>query len=532
MAQLSGVPILILKEGTEDKREKEARNQNINAIMAIAETVRSTLGPKGMDKMLVDGLGDVTITNDGAEILKNLDIENVAANMAVNLAKNIDDTVGDGTTSVVIFAAALLKNALELTEQDIHTQPIRHGFKLAADKAIEIINQIEEKVSKDDDQILKNAAITAMNSKEISTLKEFFAELAIKAVKQISGDTTFDKVGNIKIVKAPGKSLKDSEVIQGLYLEKSKANPIMPDMLKDAKIAVVRKKLDVVKTEFDAQIQIFNPADIKKFLDQEEKMLHEYVKIFKNLGVTMIVNNKEISDKFAAYLAKEGISAIKNLSEDNLKAILKAVDANLVDDLNTLSEADLGCCDKVKFQKIENDEYTLFEGCKNPKAISIVLKGGLKKILDTAEVALHDVLSVVAKIIDTQAVVAGGGATYMELSKRLRAYANEVSGKEQLAVLSFALALEEIPKVLVQNSGLDEVEKMTKLRAAHKTDADKWIGIDTISNTIENTFEKGIIEPAALVKHVIKAGVELANLILRVDRIIAAKSASRGGFEP
>ena len=226
MSQLSGVPVLILKEGTEDKREKEARYQNINAIMAIAETVRSTLGPKGMDKMLVDGLGDVTITNDGAEILKNLDIENVAANMAINLAKNIDDQIGDGTTSVVIFAAALLQNALELTEQDVHTQPIRHGFKLAADKAIEILGQIEEKISKEDDQILKNVAITAMNSKEISTLKEFFADLAIKAVKQISGDNTFDKVGNIKIVKASGKALKDSEVIKGLYLEKAKnVNP-------------------------------------------------------------------------------------------------------------------------------------------------------------------------------------------------------------------------------------------------------------------------------------------------------------------
>ncbi len=531
MSQLSGVPILILKEGTEDKREKEARYQNINAIMTIAETVRSTLGPKGMDKMLVDGLGDVTITNDGAEILKGLDIENAAANMVVNLAKNIDEQIGDGTTSVTIFAAALLKNALELTEQDVHTQPIRHGFKLAADKAIEIINKIEEKISKDDIAILKNAAITAMNSKEISMLKSHFADLAIKAVRQISSETTFDKVGNIKIVKAPGKSLKDSEVIQGLYLEKSKASPVMPDIIRNAKIAVVRKKLDVVKTEYDAQIQIFNPADMQKFLDQEEKMLMEYIKIFKGVGVNMIVNNKEVSDKFAAHLAKEGIGAIKNLSEDNLKAILKAVGANLVDDLSSLTEADLGYAEKIKFQKIDNDEYTLFEGCKNPKAISIVLKGGLKKILDTAEVALHDVLNVVAKVMDTQLVVAGGGATYMELAKRLKTYSNEVSGKEQLAVLSFALALEEIPKVLVQNSGLDEVEKITLLRAAHKTDADKWIGIDTITGTIENTFKKGIIEPSALIKHVIKAGVELSNLILRVDRIIAAKSSSKGGLE-
>lgn len=527
---MSRVPVIILKEGTEETQEKEARKRNVNGILAIAETVRSTLGPKGMDKMLVDGMGDITITNDGAEILKSLNIESVSANMMVNLASSTDKEIGDGTTSVVIFSAALLQNALELTEQDVHPKHITHGFKLASTKALEIVNKIAVKISKDDDNVLKNAAITAMNAKEINTLKEFFADLSLKAVKQIAGDNTFNKVNNIKIVKAPGKSLKDSEVIQGLYLEKPKVSPVMENVTKDVKIAVIRKKLDVNKTEFDAQIRISNPADIQKFLDQEDQILQDYMKVFKDLGVNMIVNNKEISDKFAGYLAKDGIIAIKNLSDDNMKAVTKAIGANVVDDLTSLSEEDMGYAETVKFEKVDKDEYTIFSGCKNPKAVSIILRGGLKKILDSAEVSLHDVLSVLAKIIDTKQVVAGGGAIYMELSKRLKDYANEVKGKEQLAVSAFALALEEIPRTLVRNAGLDEVEMITQLRAAHKSDSDKWIGIDTISNSIQDNFKRGIVEPAALISHIIKAGSELATLILRVDRIISAKGTSPMGM--
>jgi chaperonin GroEL (HSP60 family) len=450
--------------------------------------------------------------------------------MMVNVAKSTDEEIGDGTTSVVLFSAALLQNALELTEQDLHPKHITHGFKLATMKALEIVKEIAVKIPREDDNVLRNAAITAMNSKIISTVNEFFADLALKAVKQIAEDNTFSKVKNIRIVKAPGKSLTDSELIQGLYLQKSKASPVMPDVSKDVKIAVIRKKLDVSKTEFDAQIRISNPADIQKFLDQEDQILQGYMKIFKDLGIKMIVNNKEISDKFAGYLAKEGIIAIKSLSEDNMKAITKAIGANIVDDLTSLSQEDLGYAETVKFEKIDNDEYTLFSGCKNPKAVSILLKGGLKKILDSAEVSLNDVLCVIAKILDTQMVVAGGGAIYMELAKRLKEYANEVQGKAQLAVSAFALALEEVPRTLVRNAGLDEVEMITQLRAAHKSDSDKWIGIDTISNTIQDNFEKGIVEPAVMINHIMKAGSELANLILRVDRIISAKGTSPMGM--
>jgi thermosome len=522
---MSNVPIIILREGSEDVREKEARYQNIKAMVAVSELVKSTLGPRGMDKMLVDNLGDATITNDGAEILKALDIENVAAAMMVNLAKSIDTEIGDGTTSAVIFTSALLQNALELIEQDIHPQHISLGYRLASNKSIEIINNIAEKISENDDDILKNAAITAMNSKNISNWKEFFADLALKAVKQISGKNTFGKVSNIKIVKAPGKSLNESQLITGVYIKKEKTNPMMPDVIKNAKIAVIRKKLLVSKTEFDAQIQIFNPQDIQKFLDQEDKILQDYLKILKNLGINMIVNAQDISDKFSSYLAREGIAAIKNLGESDYKSVLKAVDARLVDDTSGLSEEDLGYAEMVKFEKIDKDEYILFSGCKNPKSLSIVLKGGLEKILNTAEIALNDVLSVIAKIIDTKTVVAGGGAIFMELAKRIKAYANEVSGKEQIAITSYALALEEIPRILIRNAGLDEIEKITELRAAHKTENDKWVGIDTFTNTIGNNWEKGIVEPAELIKHILKTSSELATLILRVDRIISAKGA-------
>jgi len=524
------VPILILKEGTEETKEKEARMQNINAIMAITETVKSTLGPKGMNKMLVDSVGDITITNDGAEILKNLDIENVAANMMVNIAKAIDEEIGDGTTSAVIFAAALLSNALELIEQNIHPKPITHGYKLANDEALAIIKDIAEKISEEDDEILKNIAKTAMNSKDVVGMKEFFADLALKAIKNIKekDGTTFSKVSNVKIVKAPGKSLKDSELINGVYIQKEKVHSSMPDTIKNAKIAVIRKKLDVVKTEFDAQIRIQSPGDIQKFLDQEDKMLLDSLKIFKDLGVSMVVNSQDISDKFGAYLAKEGIAAIKNLGDEDIKSVTKAVGANRVDDIKTLSQEDLGFAQTIKFQKLDKDEYTQFLGCKNPKSVTILLKGGLDKILNTAEITLNDVLSVISKTMDTKAIVAGGGAIYLELAKRLRDYANQISGKEQLSVSAFALALEEIPKTLINNAGLDEIEKITELRAAHKTEADKWIGIDTITNTIGNNYTKGIVEPAALINHVIKSGTELANLILRVDRIISAKSSKSG----
>ncbi|MFW9989752.1 MAG: thermosome subunit beta [Candidatus Odinarchaeota archaeon] len=529
---MSNVPIIILKEGTEEVREKEARKQNITAMVAIAETVRSTLGPKGMSKMLVDSMGDVTITNDGAEILKNLDIENIAANMMVNVAKSIDEDIGDGTTSAVIFSAALLNNALELIEQDIHPKPITHGYKLASDKALEILNEIAEKISRDDNEILKNAAKTAMNAKDIAPLKDFFADLALKAVKHIAedDDKTFAKVGNVKIVKAPGKSLRETELINGVYIQKEKVNNMMPTLLRDAKITVIRRKLDVKKTEFDAQVRISSPSEIQKFLDQEDKILLDYLKIFKDLGINMIVNSSDISDKFGAYMAREGIAGIKNVGESDYKSIMKAVGANLVDDLTSLSESDLGFAEKIVFEKLGDDEYTLLSGCKNPKSVSILLKGGLDKILNTAEVSLNDVLSVIAKILDTKTVVAGGGAIYIELAKRIRAYANEIGGKEQLAVNAFALALEEIPKTLIKNAGLEEIEKLTELRAAHKTDADKWIGIDTITNTVGDNFKKGIIEPTALINHIIKSGMELANLILRVDRIINSKGTKPEGL--
>jgi len=524
---MSGVPIIILKEGTEEVQEREARKQNISAMVAISETVRSTLGPKGMSKMLVDSLGDVTITNDGAEILKNLDIENIAANMMVNVAKSIDEEIGDGTTSAVIFSAALLNNALDLIEQDIHPKPITHGYKLAADKSLEIIKEIAETISKDDNEVLINAAKTAMNAKGISPLKDFFAGLALDAVKQISDDegNTFNKVSNVKIVKAPGKSQRDTKLIIGVKIQKEKVNSMMPDVIKNAKIAVIRRKLDVKKTEFDAQVRITSPTEIQRFLDQEEKILLNYMKIFKDLGVNIVVNSSDISDKFGAFLAREGIAAIKNVGESDYKSILKAVDAKLVDDLTSLTENDLGFANKVEFEKIGDDDYTLFSECKNPKSVSILLKGGLDKILSTAEVSLHDVLSVIAKIMDTKTVVAGGGAIYIELAKRIKAYANEIGGKEQLAVNAFAIALEEIPRTLIQNAGLEEIEKLTELRAAHKTDDDKWIGIDTITNTIADNFKKGIVEPAALINHIIKSGSELANLILRIDRIISAKGS-------
>ncbi len=525
---MSRVPIIVLREGTETKREHEARQQNVRAMTAIAETVKSTMGPKGMDKMLVDSVGDITITNDGAEILDKLDIENVSALMMVNLAKSIDDEIGDGTTSVVVFCAQLLENALELIEQDLHPKPIITGYKLAADKSVEILNEISETVSPDDEKVLKGAAVTAMNSKDIAAVKDYFADLALKAVRHISEKnegSIFDKVDNIKIIKAPGKSLRESELIAGVYIDKDKTSTNMPDILKDAKIAVIRKKLEVVKGEYESQVKISSPEKIQEFLDHEKGMLKGYLKYFKDLGINMIVNSQSISDKFASMLGKEGIAAIKNVGNDDLEAVLNATGATLIDNLKDLKEEHLGYAEKIKFEEIGDSDYTLFTGCKSPQTVAILLKGGLDKILNTAEIAFHDVVSILAKIIDTKKVVAGGGATYIEIAKRLRKFANEVSGKEQLAIQAFANALEEIPRTLIRNAGLDEIERMTEMRAAHKTPEDKWIGIDTIDDTIGDNMKKGLIEPSVLIKHLTDAGSELSRLILRVDRIINAKTA-------
>lgn len=529
---MSRVPILILREGTEQEHEKEARNRNIKAMQAIAGTVKSTLGPKGMDKMIVDSLGDTTITNDGAEILKQLDIENVSAIMMVNLAKSIDEEIGDGTTSAVIFTASLLEKALDLTEQGIHPQSITRGYKKAASRAISILEKIAETISEDDDEMLINAAKTAMNSRGVLSFKDFFAALALKAVRAVKGTNTVTNVDDIKTVKSPGKSLSDSELIEGIYLAKGKEHVNMPNSIKDAKIAVIRKKIKPSTGEYDAEIKIQTPEDIQKFKDYETTMLHDYLKIFKDLGVTMVVNSHDQADKFNAMLAKEGIVAIKNLGKDDVDTVEKAIGAKLVDDVKNLSADDLGFAKKVRFEKIGMDDYTIFEGCENPGTVSILLKGGLENVIKTAEIAIHDVLSVLGKILDTKSVVAGGGATYMELSKQLKTFANEISGKESLAINAFALALEEIPITLIRNAGLNEIERITELRAAHKTDADKWVGIDTTTDTIQNNMEHGLIEPTDLLKSIIKSGNEIATLILRIDRIIRSSSAEKEGFQP
>lgn len=528
---MSNIPVLILREGTKEKGADEARKNNINAMLAVVDAVKSTLGPKGMSKMIVDSLGDSTITSDGAEILDQLDIEHVAAVMMVNLAKAIDKEVGDGTTSAVIFTGKLLENALELAEQQLHPKNIIKGYRLASQKAIELLKEIAQEVPAPDDTILKNAARTAMNAKDISIYEDHFSEIALNAVKQIAEKTTYDKIDNIKIVKSPGKSQADSELITGLYVQKDKVNSAMPDELKDVKIAVIRRKLDVSKTEYTANIQISKAEDIQKFKDSEDKILTDYLKIFKDLGINMIVNNQDISDKFAGYLAREGIAAIKNLGESDIKAVLSATGAKRIDDLKALTEEDLGHAQEVFFEKVNKDTYTVFKGCPNPKSVTILVKGGLDKILDSAELALKDVFCVLAKILDTKKIVAGGGATYMELSKRLKDYANQIKGKEQLAAQAYALALEEIPRVLIENAGLSEIELMTELRAAHKSEADKWMGIDTLDGTIGNNFDKGIIEPAAILEHILKSGTELANIILRVDRIINSQGSELPGMD-
>jgi thermosome len=531
----AGQPVLILKEGTSRSRGKDAQRNNITAVKIIAEVVKSTLGPRGMDKMIVDSMGDITITNDGAAILKEIDVEHPAAKMIVEIAKTQDDMVGDGTTTSVVFAGELLKKAEELLDQNIHATIIIGGYRKAAQKCMEVLDKIGTTVDLDDKETLKKVAVTSMGGKTIGAATEHFAEIAAEAVKGIAekrGDRWIADVDNILIVKKEGKSLQDTELVRGVILDKEAVHAGMPKRVQKAKIALVNVPLEIKKTETSAEIRIRDPAKITAFLDRETNMLKDMVEKIKKAGTNVLVCQKSIDDTAQHFLAKEGILAVRRAKESDMDKLSRASDGKIVNNLDDLKPEDLGHAELVEDRKIGEDKMVFVEGCKDPRAVSILIRAGLTRMLDEAERAIHDALSVVADVIEKNKVVAGGGAVEAELSKELRNYAVTVGGREQLAIEAFAESLEIIPKALAENAGLEKIDILVALRSAHEKPKGKYIGVDVYTGKVANMYEKDVIEPLSVKEHAIKSAAEAASMILRIDDVIAGGKTAAPSMPP
>jgi len=521
----SGQPVLILKEGTGRRRGREAQKNNIMAAKIIAEVLRTTLGPRGMDKMLVDSLGDITITNDGAAILKEIDVEHPAAKIMVEVAKAQDNQVGDGTTTAVVLAGELLKKAEELLDQNIHPTIIVSGYRKAVKKALEILEDLGIPIDLKDHETLMKVAKTSMGSKAIKEASDHFAELAIKAVETITerrGERNVADIDNIQVVKKEGESLVETEFINGVILEKEVVHPGMPKRVEDAKIALIRCPLEVEKTEYSAEIRIRDPAQVKAFLDQETKMLQEMVDKIKSAGANVVVCQKGIDDMAQYFMAKEGILAVRRAKESDMEKLARATGGRIVTNLDDLTPEKLGYASLVEERKVGDDKLVFIRGCRNPKSVSILIRGGLERMVDEAERALHDALCVVRDVVEKPKVVAGGGAVETELAKRLREYAREIGGREQLAIEAFADALEVVPKTLAENAGLDSLDIMVSLRAEHEKEGGKYVGVNVFTGKTIDTYEAGVVEPIRVKEHAIKSAEEAASMILRIDDVIAA----------
>lgn len=532
MSQLGGTPVLILKEGTETSKGKDARSRNIMAIQAVAEAVKSTLGPRGMDKMLVDSLGDITVTNDGATILDQLEVNHPGAKMAVEISKSQDENVGDGTTSSVIIAGQLLTVADELMDQGIHPSVVARGFQAAGKEARRILKDIAVPIDVEKDkEILKNIAITTMNSKGISGNKEFFARLAVEAFAKVKSEkNNMANVKNIVIAKKKGKSIHESEVVNGIILEKDPTNPMMSRLIHDAKIALMAQAFEIKKTEFSSDLRISSPGDIQGFLDQEEKILKHFADKLKAIGANVVVNQKGIDDTASHFLQKAGITAIKSVTKTDLEKLAKAVGGKIAENIDGIIETDLGKCDKLEFKKIAGDDLAFFSGCHNPKSVSILLRAGVSQALEESERTMHDALCVVASVHDNSAIVGGGGAVEMELCQRLLEKASKHIGKEQTAVETYARALEIIPITLAENAGLDPINIVAELRGAHAKPGNAFMGLNIYENKVVDNKKSGVIEPVANIDQILKSATELATLILRIDDMIKSKSEGGGGM--
>ncbi len=527
MAQVPYGPILVLKEGTTETKGYEAIRNNIQAALVITEIIKTSLGPRGMDKMLVDTLGDVTITNDGATMLKQLDVQHPAAKILVEIAKATDAEVGDGTTSAVILAGKLLDEARKLLDKDIHPTNIVEGYQYASKKAIERLYQIAIKISPEDREWLLKLAKTSMRSKIIAEEADYIANLVIDAVFQVAEkreDGTYKvDVDNISVLKKQGGSLADSVLVKGIIVDKEVVHSGMPKVVKNAKIALLNAPLEIEKTEYSAEIRISDPSKMKAFLDQEATMLKQMVDKIKSVGANVVFCQKGIDDLAQHYLAKAGILAVRRVKESDMGRLAKATGGRIVTNIEDLTPNDLGYAEIVEERKVEEDKWVFVEGCKNPKAVSILIRGGSQRVVDEAERSIHDAIMVVKDVLEKPMIVAGGGAPEEEMAQYIREEAKKLSGREQLAALAFADALEAaIPLTLAENAGMDPLDVQVQLRAAHSK-GNIWHGVDAYSNKVEDMSKLGVFEPVSVKEQVVKAATEAATMILRIDDVIAAK---------
>ena len=533
--QLGGTPVLVLKEGSERTQGKDAQSRNILAAKTIASAVKSTLGPKGMDKMMVDSVGDVIITNDGATILKEMDIEHPAAKMMVEIAKTQYDEVGDGTTTAVVTAGELLKRAEDLLEQDVHPTVIVSGFRSAAEKAYEILGDIALEVSPNDKGTLQKIAKTSMTGKGAGIEKELLTALAVDAVRMVAEDGA-EKVdsGQIKVEKKTGGSNEDSTLIKGMVIDKGRAHPEMPERVSKAKIALVNAAFEIEKTEVDAKIEITAPDQMRSFLDEEERILAEMVNTVAEGGANVLFCQKGIDDLAQHYLAKAGIMAVKRVKESDLKMLARATGGKILTSLDEIEPGDLGEAGVVAEEKIGGDEMIFVKDCQNPKSVSILLRGGTEHVVDELERGMHDALRVTACALEDGKYVPGGGAPEIELALRLRDYASTVGGREHLAIQAFADAIEVIPRSLAENAGLDPIDMLVALRSAHES-GKASAGLDVYKGKTTDMLKAGVIEPLRIKMQAISAATESATMILRIDDIIASGAEEQppgGGGRP
>ena len=524
------MPVVLLKEGGTETKGREAQKNNIAAAKIIAEIVHTSLGPRGMDKMLVDSLGDVTITNDGATILKEIDVQHPAAKMLVEISKTTDNEVGDGTTSAVILAGALLSQAESLVDSDVHPTIIVDGYRKAARKAKEYLEEIAETITANDKTILNKIAKTSMQTKLVRKDSDQLADIIVKSVLAVAerdGESFQVDIDDIKVEKKAGGSIKDSTIIQGIVLDKEIVHGGMPRSISGAKIALINTALEISKTETDAKINISNPQQLKAFLDEEHKMLKTMVDKVIGSGANVVLCQKGLDDMAQHYLAKAGIIAVRRIKESDLTKLAAATGARIVTNLDDLFEKDLGAAEIVEERKIEDDKWVFVEGCKNPKSVTLLLRAGSQRVVDEVERSVHDALMVVKDVILKPQIVAGGGAPETYAATKIRGWAKSLEGREQLAAEKFADALEEIPITLAENAGMDPIDTLTLLRSKQQK-GEKWTGIDVMKGKVSNMKSSDIIEPLAVKLQIISAAAEAACMILRIDDVIATQKSAGG----
>ncbi len=526
-SELAGTPVLILREGASRSRGREAQHANIMAAKIVAEAVKTALGPKGMDKMLVDSFGDVTITSDGRTILDEMDIQHPAAKMMVEVAKTQDNEVGDGTTTAVIVSGELLSKAEELIDKNVHPTVIIDGYRKAAEKALEIIAKIAIQVEPTDKKFLRKIAMTSMASKLVSENRDYLGDIAVEAILSVAEKTATSykiDLDDVKIQKKPGESIRDTKLINGIVVDKEVVHPGMPKRVEKAKIALLDAALEIEKTEFDAKINIESPEQMEAFLKQEENMLRDMVEKVVKTGANVVVCQKGIDDMAQHFFARKGILVVRRVKKSDMEGLTKATGGKIVSNLDSMTAEDLGYAAIVEERKIGDDKMTFIEGCKHPHSVTILIRGGTERIVDEAERSIHDALCVIRDVVEEPKIVAGGGAPELEVGRMLKNYAETLPGREQLAVMIFAEALESVPTTLAENAGLDPIDIISDLRARHEKEQ-TWAGVDVLNGKVGDMNKEDVYEPVVVKKQIIKSATEAATMILKIDDIIASGKA-------